>query len=236
MQLSVVIPAKNEAQRISQTLNNCVDYLKKNNIDYEIIVVDDGSTDDTRKEVEKFSSQSVRITPMRENRGKGASVREGMLLSTKTYAMFMDADNSTSIEELEAFWPNLEDYDILIASRNLKESVIAIPQPKLRSMLGKAFPLLVGLLAVRGIKDTQCGFKLFNRKTVSELFPRSILNRWGFDVELLFIAKKRGLKIKELPVTWKNDSASKLRPFRDALDMFVDLLRIRIYSLKGRYK
>ena len=236
MQLSVVIPAKNEATRIGETLKRCVDYLRSKKIDYEIIVVDDGSTDETRQETEKFSGQHVKLTPERNNKGKGYSVREGMRASIKDHAMFLDADNSTSIEQLDGFLPHVEHYDLLIASRNLKESTIAIAQPWLRSTLGKAFPLLVRLFAVRGIKDTQCGFKLFNRKAIDEIFSLSRLDRWGFDVELLFIAKRRGFRIKELPVTWKNDAASKLRPFRDALDMFWDLLSIRINSLRGRYR
>lgn len=236
MELSVIIPAKNEENRIVNTLKETISYLKKHKIDYEIIVVDDGCTDNTRKVVKQFEKDRVTITPYRANRGKGFSVRQGMLRAKKNYALFMDADNSTSIKEIEGFMPFLDEHDVLIASRNLKDSVIAVKQPWLRSTLGNVFPFIVRALVVRGIKDTQCGFKLFSKKALTEVFPRSRLNRFAFDVELLFISKKKNLSIKELPITWKNDGLSKVSPFKDSIDMFVDLLKIRFNSLRGKYK
>jgi len=236
MELTVIIPALNEEKLIGNTLNQTITFLKEKKINYEIIVVDDGSTDGTRAVVRDFVTKGVSLTPLRKNKGKGYSVRQGMLLAKKQYALFMDADNSTPISEVEEFLKLIKEHDVVIASRNLKESVIAIKQPWLRSMLGNIFPLLVRLLVVRGIKDTQCGFKLFSRKAITEIFTRARLNRWGFDVELLFIARKKKLSIKELPITWKNEGASKVSAFKDSIDMFLDLLRIRIHSLKGRYK
>jgi len=236
MELSIIIPSKNEESRIGNTLRSTIDFCKEQGYDYEIIVVDDGCVDNTRGVVERFKDQGVWMTQKRPNRGKGFSVKEGMLKAKKEVAVFMDADNSTQISEVKNFLPLLGSYDIIIASRNLKGSVIATKQPKLRSILGNIFPFLVRLLVVRGVKDTQCGFKLFSKKAIMELFPRSRLNRWGFDVELLFIAKKRGLKVKEMPITWSNEGQSKVNPFKDSIDMFFDLIRIRFNSLRGRYR
>ena len=235
MELSVIIPAYNEEQRISNTLKESIAFLKTQGYESEIIVVDDGSTDNTRQKVMEFSPYA-RLTPVRKNKGKGYSVKEGMLFATKKWRVFMDADNSTSIKEISNFFRHLDGNDILIGSRNLPDSVIAIKQPFLRSTLGKIFPLFVRLFAVRGIKDTQCGFKLFSEHAAKKIFPLTRLNRWGFDVEILFLARKKGFQIKEMPITWKNDGQSKVSPLKDSLDMFFDLLRIRWNWLTNKYE
>jgi len=234
MELSVVIPCYNEDTRIEATLEHTISYLQAKGIDYEIIVVDDGCFDNTRNVVEKFTKQKVKITNKRKNRGKGYSVKQGMLLADKKYILFMDADNSTRIDEIEQFMEHVDSQDIIIASRNLPESILPIKQPFIRSCLGKLFPLFVRLLVVRGIKDTQCGFKLFKRPVAQRLLRLQTLNRFAFDVELLFLASQKGYHIKELPVTWRNDERSTVRLFTP-LKMFVSLFTIRFNQLMGRY-
>ena len=233
MFLSIIIPVYNEEKRIVSTLEKITFYLNKKKYRYEIIIVDDGSTDRTRECIKKF--KKIRINRKRINKGKGYSVREGILMAKGDYMLFSDADLSTPIEELEAFRWHIKKYDVVIASRNLKESDIKQKQPFYRILLGKAFPLLVNLLAVPGIKDTQCGFKLFTKKAVKVIFPKQTIDGFGFDVEILFIAKKSGLRIKELPVVWINDTRSKVSVLRDPLRMLFDVLKIRINSLTGKY-
>lgn len=234
MELSIIIPARNEEKRIGKTLEYTCDYLQQKKIDYEIIVVDDGSTDDTRVVVKSFNNPRIKLTNKRANRGKGYSVKQGLLLADKKYVLFMDADNSTRIEEIEKFFPCFKDHDLVIASRNLPGSRIDIKQPYFRSLLGKIFPLCVKIFAVRGIKDTQCGFKMFKREVAQKIARLLTVDRFAFDVELLYIAKKFGYSIKEVPVAWYNDTDSRvglLTPLR----MLRSLFKIRLRDLKGGY-
>jgi len=235
MEISVVIPAYNEEKRLPSTLEKTIDYLKSKEWKYEIIVVDDGSMDGTRDVASKYLESGVRLTPSRANKGKGGSVKEGMLLAKNEWVLFMDADNSTPASSLDKFIPYLEEYDVLIGSRNLPGSEIVIKQPFLRSILGKGFPLLVRMLVVRGIKDTQCGFKLFRKKCITQIFEKQTLDKWGFDVEILFIARKKGYRIKEIPIKWWNDGESKVSAFRATIEMFFDLFKIRMNSIRGKY-
>ncbi len=236
MELSVIIPAYNEEGRLGQSLTKIASYLDAKKINYEIIVVDDGSQDNTANLVNEFGNNRIKLLRNSQNMGKGFSVKRGMLAAKKNYVLFSDADLSTPIEELEKFIPFLDGYDILIGSRNLKDSDIRIRQPFLRSKLGRIFPILVKLLLVGGIKDTQCGFKLFRKKAIIPIFSRQTLNNFGFDVEILFIAKKLGFKIKEIPIIWVNSSGSKVRLLRDPLKMFWDIIRIRQNNKAGAYE
>ena len=182
--LSVVIPAYNEEKVISNTLTKIITFLDKKKIKYEIIVVDDGSKDKTREAVKKFPK--VILTKERKNCGKGYSVKQGSRISKGDYILFTDADLSTPIGKIEKCMKYVNSYDIIIASRALKDSIIPVKQPFYRIFMGKTFNLFVQLFSVRGIKDTQCGFKLFNRKAVDIIFPLQRLNDFCFDVELFF--------------------------------------------------
>jgi dolichyl-phosphate beta-glucosyltransferase len=229
--ISVIIPAYNEETRISRTLKRIIRYFNKKGHKHEIIVVDDGSTDSTIKVVKNLKNRNIKILKNKVNKGKGFSVRKGMLAGEGDYLLFTDADLSTPIEELDKFL-NYTDYDIIIGSRALKESKVTTKSHK--KLLGKAANLLINLLAVRGIKDTQCGFKLFKQKIAKQLFSRQLINRFGFDFEILFLAQKKGYSIKELPVMWVNAEGSKVKP-TDYFRTFGELLKIRINQIKGKY-
>ena len=246
MEISIIIPAYNEEKRIQKTLERIFSYMKEKKHDFEIIVVDDGSKDKTVELVELFRKKNskgkkkadknrIKILKNIKNKGKGHSVKRGMLAGEKKWLLFSDADLSTPIEEIEKFEKYIDQYSIIIASRNLKESQIKIKQPKLRSTLGKIFPFVVNLFTIRGIKDTQCGFKLFRKDVAEKIFPLQTSKRFAFDVEVLFIAKKHGYKIKEIPVIWINALGSKVDPIKDSISMFFDLIRFRFNSIMGRY-
>jgi len=236
--ISLIIPVYNEEKRIKLTLGKCISYFKNKKIDYEIIIVDDGSTDKTRLIIKDFLSKNknIKLTKQRKNKGKGYSVKEGMLLANGDYLLFSDADLSTPIEEIEKFIKVMKKgYDIVIASRNMKDSIIPIKQPFFRKFLGQVFPLIVNLLILPGYKDTQCGFKLFKKEVAIKIFSKQKINDFGFDVEILFIAKKYGYKIKEIPVIWSNSLVSKVSPLLDSIRMFLDILKIRLNDIKNTY-
>ncbi len=233
--LSVVIPAYNESQRIKSTVDIILKYLKNWKIKFEIIVVDDGSIDNTVDEVKKINKKNIRLIKNVRNYGKGYSEKNGILNSRYEYVLFSDADLSTPIDMLDRFEKYIDNYDIVIGSRALSGSDIKIKQPFYREFMGKIFNKFVRLFTVRGINDTQCGFKLFKGNIAKKIFERATLDGFGFDVEILYIAKLNGIKIIEVPVIWRNSKLSKVRPIKDAVRMFKDLFIIRINKAKGKY-
>lgn len=228
--LSVVIPAFNEEKRIGATIQRIYDYLKEKSETFEIIVVDDGSSDNTIDVVSNVSERikNIRLLSNGTNKGKGFSVKNGILNSTCSLVLISDADLSTPIEEVEKFLPWIDSgYDIVIGSRGLEESEILKKQPWYRQSMGKTFNKMVKILVLGDFNDTQCGFKLFKSGTAKKVFSLSKMDGFAFDVEILFIAKKMGYRTKEVPVRWINSPHSKVRIMRDSLKMFFDLLRIR---------
>jgi len=239
MYLSVVIPAYNEEKRLPKTLEAIDKYLSRQNYDYEILVVDDGSKDKT-VEVAKNLIPKIKnliVAGYKVNQGKGYAVRFGMLKAKGDYRLFTDADNSTSIDQVEKIWPELKKgYDIVIGSRDVKGAVLDPPQPFLRNMiLGKGFRILTQIICgTWGILDTQCGFKCFSKKAAGDIFPKCRINRFAFDPEILIIGKKLKYKIKEIPVLWKNDLESKVKA-KSVIKMALDLFRIRWNLIIGEY-
>ena len=231
MFLSIIIPAYNEEERLTVSLDKLYHYLIGRNYDYEVIVVDDGSSDRTGKTVlESMLAKSGKIIFLTngENKGKGFSVKQGMLHSIGEYVLFSDADFSTPIQELDKLLKCLKDgYDIAIGSRSVKGSKITVHQPFYRETMGKFFNFLVQVFVLRGINDTQCGFKLFNGQCAKIIAQELKIDRFGFDVEMLYLAKKKSYKIKEVPVTWINSTESKVSPIRDSFKMFLELLSIK---------
>jgi dolichyl-phosphate beta-glucosyltransferase len=236
--LSVIIPAYNEEKRLPRTLREINDYLSRQNFDYEIILVSDGSTDRTCEVAESSKSeiQNLKIICEKINRGKGYGVKIGMLNAKGEFRLFTDADNSTPISEIEKFWPEFEKgADVVIASRDIKGAILDPPQTLFRRFVGEVFKylrkIIVGLWE---IQDTQCGFKCFKGEAAEKIFPKCKIERFAFDPEVLLIAKKMGFKIKEVPVYWKNDLRSKVK-FKSMVKMLIDLFKIRINLLRGKY-
>jgi len=237
--LSVIIPAYNEEKRLPKTLEEIDKYLSRQSYDYEIIVVNDGSKDETAKVVRNLEIRikNLKLIDNRENHGKGYVVRQGLLEAKGEYRLFTDADNSTSIDQVEKMWPWFEQgYDVVIGSRDVKGAILDPPQPWLRQIiLGEGFKLLrkiiVGLWRVQ---DTQCGFKALSARTANDILLRCKINRWAFDPEILVITKKLGYKIKEIPVYWKNDPESKVK-LKGMIRMGIDLLKIRWNLITQKY-
>jgi len=229
--LSIVIPAYNEAKRIAASLDKIADYLSAQKYTYEALVVDDGSTDGTAEVCRAIASSHPWLEVLRypANRGKGHAVRAGVLAVGGEHVLICDADLATPIEELDGFWRFFEEgADIVIASRPLRESHLVKRQPLYREFAGRVFNLLVRAVAVRGIHDTQCGFKLFRGEAARAIFPLCSLNDFGFDIEVLHVAQRIGFRIREAPVHWHHRPGSKVRLLRDGLRMLLDLFRIRL--------
>lgn len=228
--LSVIIPAYNEEKRIKKTLKEIDKYLSKQSYDYEILVVNDGSKDRTAKVVRELFSdiKNLRLVDNKENHGKGYVVRQGLLEAKGEYRLFTDADNSTSIDQIEKMWPEFKKgHEVVIGSRDIEGSIIAVSQPWWRIMLGNIFNLLVQIVSgLWGIWDTQCGFKGFTKKAVEDIFPKCRINRFAFDVEALVLAKKNGYKIKEIPVIWINSPESTVG-FKSMVKMLIEVFQIR---------
>ena len=235
--LSVIIPAYNESERIPLTLIDIDKHLSQAKYPYEIIVVDDGSKDDTTAVVERFSKMipGLRATGYGENRGKGGAVRFGMLEATGRYRLLMDADNSTSVDHFDKMIKYFEEgYDVVICSRAHKESKLTPPQGLLRRLLGKGGNLIIQVLVLPGIWDTQCGFKCFSETAAEKIFPLQRINGWGFDVEILGLAKNLGYKIKQIPVVWVNDTVSRVGASA-YITTLIETLRIRIWLWRDVY-
>jgi len=238
MKLSIIVPSYNEERRIAKTLREINKYISLQPYDSEIIVVSDGSKDRMVEVVKGMMSEikNLRIIDNKENHGKGYVVRQGMLEAQGDYRLFTDADNSTSIDQVEKMWPEFDKgYDIVSGSRDIKGAILDPPQPWYRRKIGDVFNLFVQVVVgLWGIWDTQCGFKGFTKKSVEDVFPRCKIDRFAFDPEILIVAKKLGYKIKEIPVTWKNDLESKVK-FKNTIKMGIDLLKIRWNLITKKY-
>jgi len=237
-EISVVVPAYNEEKRLDSTLPHLWRSMKRRFNKFEIIVVDDGSTDGTGELVSRFSNehQEVRLISYENNRGKGYAVRAGILASKGRYVLFSDADLSTPVREIRKLLKSMSDgYDIAIGSRANQEARIIKYQPFYRVLMGKTFNKLVQFLTVRGIKDTQCGFKCFRRNAAREIFSCCRIDGFSFDVEALFVARHKGFKIAEIGVLWRNNPQSKVNPVFDSMQMLRDLFIIRFFGVTGNY-
>jgi glycosyltransferase involved in cell wall biosynthesis len=234
--LSVVIPAFNEATRIIPTLEDVVQYLQGRPYLWEVIVVDDGSDDETGQLVDDWSADHPGVKLVRvPHKGKGWAVKQGMLAAEGLYAFMCDADGAMPIHWLDNFLVEMDSgYDIVIGSRELAGAK-RTNEPAYRHIRGRVFNWIVRLLAVRGFQDTQCGYKLFKLEAVLDLFSLQRSTGFGFDVEILYLARKKGLRVLEMPIEWYHRRSSKVRPGSDAFLMLRDTLLVRWNDLRGAY-
>jgi dolichyl-phosphate beta-glucosyltransferase len=236
--LSVIVPAYNEAERLPSTLVAVDAYLSGIEYPYEIIVVNDGSKDKTVEIVQRMAKtiKYLKLLSVEKNRGKGATVRDGMLKAEGRYRIFMDSDNSTSIDQFEKMVPLFENgCGVVIGSRTMKDSVLHPPQPWYRQVPGRIGNMIIQGLVLPGIWDTQCGFKAFTAEAAEKIFRLTKVAGWGFDVEALAIAKRLGYKVGEIPVLWMNDSSTHIRP-SSYLKVLLETVKIRAWLWTGKYR
>lgn len=236
--LSIIIPAYNEAERIPKTLLDIDKRLEKAPYSYEVFVVNDGSKDNTAEVVRNMAKmvKNLKLIDNAENKGKGGVVRQGMLLANGKVRLFTDADNSTSIDQFDKMLPLFkEGYDVVIGSRAVKGAKLDPPESFARQLAGKGLNLLIQLLLLPGIWDTQCGFKAFTEESAKKVFESSRLIGWGFDFEALSLAKRMGYRIGEVPVHWVNDAKSHVK-FSSGPQFLRDMAIVRWWLWTGKYK
>jgi dolichyl-phosphate beta-glucosyltransferase len=235
---SIIVPAYNEGTRVGATLEKVLAYVAERGWDAEVIAVNDGSRDNTAEIIRGFAERNPRLRLLENpgNRGKGYSVRNGMLHAQGEILLFSDADLSSPIEEAEKLLAALnQGADIAIGSRWLRSNLQTQRQPLYRQLFGRVFNLMLRITLGLRFKDTQCGFKAFTRRAAKIIFPLQRIERWGFDPELLYLAKKFKFKVVEVPVAWAHSEGTRISPLRDGTKMFVEMLKIRWNSLAGKY-
>ncbi|GAB4498540.1 MAG: glycosyltransferase family 2 protein [Anaerolineales bacterium] len=234
--LSIIIPAHNEENRLPRTLKQVFAFLKKQTYTSEVIVVENGSSDRTLELAMQFVQEHANLVVIQEhNKGKGNAVRRGMLAARGDFRFICDADLSMPIEDLEKFLPPaLENFDVAIGSREAP-GAIRYNEPSYRHIGGRAINLAIRTLILPGLNDTQCGFKCFRAKTTEDLFQKQTLMGWSFDIELLYLARRKKLNIREIPIHWYYDPDSKVSAVRDAMRMIGDIFRIHLNAIRGMY-
>jgi glycosyltransferase involved in cell wall biosynthesis len=238
IQWSIVIPAYNESARIRPTLDEILRYTAEQGWDAEILVVDDGSRDDTPDVIREYAAKHPQIQLIQNpgNRGKGYSVRNGMLHARGEICLFTDADLSSPITEAQKLFHAITSgADVAIGSRWLRAELQTERQPLYRQLFGRIFNLVLRVFLGLRFKDTQCGFKAFRREAAQRIFPLQKIERWGFDPEILYLARRMNFKAVEVPVVWAHSEGTRLHPFRDGMRMFVDVLHIRWNAWTGVY-
>lgn len=235
---SIIIPAYNESARIQATLDRVLVHVSERGWDAEILVVNDGSRDDTAQIVRRYAAahSMLRLIENPGNRGKGYSVRNGMLQAIGEILLFSDADLSSPIEEADKLFASLaHGADVAIGSRWLRPELQTQRQSLHRQLFGRVFNLALRIILGLRFSDTQCGFKAFTRRAANAIFPLQRIERWGFDPEILFLARKFNFKVEEVPVRWAHSEGTRINPLRDGIRMFQEMLKIRWYALTGKY-
>ena len=236
--LSIVIPAYREEGRIHKILDAVLKFEKSQDYQIETIVVADGSPDDTAGAAQSYGDKlsHLKVIKGNVNKGKGGAVQEGMLEASGEYIIFADADNSTPIGQVEKLLNYVPKYEVVIGSRYVSDGRLAVPQPFIRRLGSRGLNLIIQMLAVYGIKDTQCGFKLFSQKAAREIFSRQTITDFSFDIEILAIARKLGYKIKEAGIIWYDDPHSTVNPIKDGIKAVKDAWKVRQNLIAGKYE
>lgn len=241
--LTIVIPAYNEELRLPESLDQIAEFLRAQAYEAEVVVVENGSTDDTSGVVARFQSEGMRagdpfeVRLLHSTPGKGAAVKVGMLAGRGDFLFICDADLSMPIEEVAKFLPpqfKNSRYDIAIASREIPGSA-RYDEPGYRHLMGRVFNLIVRVLAVPGIEDTQCGFKCFTQEAAQAIFPKQTIDGWGFDIEVLYLGRRLGFDLVEVPINWYYKANSRISPIRDSINMVLEVLKIRRNGRRGLY-
>ena len=239
--VSIIVPAYQESERVGDSIRKILNHIKKENLNAELIVIDDGSSDETtqvaKNHCAEFPELQTKVIRYDKNRGKGFAVKTGLIEAQGDVALFSDADLSTPIEEMIKLVKPIQDgeYDLTFGSRALDRSLIGTRQPWRREQGGKVFNVVVRVLTGMPFWDTQCGFKAFNMEKFRPLLDVMQIDRFGFDVEFLYVAHLRGLRLKEIPVRWNDDIRTKVSVLRDSLRMFNEVRQIRKNAKKGIY-
>lgn len=236
--LSVIIPSYKEEKRLLKSLSAIKKYQSEHDFLIETIVIVDGSPDKTAEIAQQYQDTlpNLKVIDRKKNLGKGYTVKEGMIQANGKFILFTDADNSTPFEQVDKLLKYIEMYEVVIGSRYCKGGKLAHPQPLTRIIGGRVLNAIIQLLAVRGIKDTQCGFKLFQKKAAQEIYKRETFDRFSFDIEVLAIARKLGFRTKEVGITWYDDPHSTVNPIKDGLRMIKDSWIVRKNITMGKYK
>ena len=236
--LSIVIPAYNEEKRIGKTLKRILKFIATKSFTAEILVVDDGSVDGTVDVVNSFSNEKIplKVIGYEKNRGKGYAIKTGMLAAGGEYALFTDADMSTPVEMLERFEPHMKDgVEVIIGTRKTAGAYVGKHQPFYRENMGKVFTWLSNRLLGLDTSDFTCGFKCFHRRTIEPVFGSQRISGWGYDTEIIFIARRKGFRIQEVPVSWYNDEATRVKLWKNVFTCLSELYQIRNNNRKGLY-
>lgn len=236
--LSVVVPCYNEQERFKSGLSHYYGYLKKQNYDWEIVFVNDGSTDSTLDLIKEACSKNknIRFVSYSQNHGKGYAIVQGMRNSMGKYVLFTDLDHSVDIKTIDNFFKFFEQgYKVVIGSRRINGARLLVRQKPFREFLGRGFTLLVNLLIIWGVKDATCGFKAFENSVVKQIFENIRVFNWSFDAEILYLCKKKKIVFAQAPVWWSDARGSRVRLKRDVFGSFVGLLKIRLNDMMGRY-
>ena len=235
--LSIVIPSFNEERRLPATLERIVSYIRASGRETEVIVVDDGSTDGTIRVADSFRAKipNLRVVSNGQNRGKGYSVRHGSMEARGDIVLFTDADLSAPIEEADKLFAKMDEYDVAIGSRAVDRKLIEVHESRFRELAGIIFNRIVRVILRLPFVDTQCGFKAFRRESCKIIFEQQTIERFGFDPELLYLARHHGLRTAEVAVRWAHSPATKVNMWRDSIQMFLDVVIIRWNAICGRY-
>lgn len=237
MNLTFVVPAYNEEKIIAQTLEEVLAYLRGKKYSWEVVVVDDGSRDRTSEIVRRFEGRGVKLITLPLNQGKGAAIRAGVMISKGEFVLFSDADLSVPMRFVEIFLERIEKQaDVVIGSRRVRDSNIIKHQQPIRELLGRVFTLLSKVVTFTNVTDFTCGFKGFKRRAAMKIFPKTVVNRWVYDSEIIFLARKFKYKIVEVPVDWSNRKDSRVSLGSAVFTSFIDLLKIRVNDLLGKYE
>ncbi|MCX6810796.1 MAG: glycosyltransferase family 2 protein [Candidatus Berkelbacteria bacterium] len=236
--LSIIIPAYKEAERIHKSLEAIIEYEKSHDFPIEVLIVLDGTPDDSLGVAEKYRDRikGLKIIDRKENKGKGYTVKQGILEAKGKYILFTDADNATPIDQVDKLLKYKDEYPVVIGSRYITSGKLAIPQSFVRKTGGRFLNLIIRMLAVGGIRDTQCGFKMFKHNVAKEIFKRMTFERFSFDIEVLAIARLHKYKIKEVGITWYDDPHSTVSPIKDGFKMIRDAWTVNRNIAKGIYK